>query len=209
MAPALSAKVAESADRASLGENGGRQRRVAPQLLSLQHHRALAVLAQHRRVRVDDRAQGVRLEPVGRVEAHRRAVADVDAAEVEDLVFGARPAEVGLAQRVDVVAGRHAVAVDPVEPIGEHQAQLRRHVVVVAKVDRAAIEAEVRTRVAQLAAPDGAFDEQAPGPGRLRARGRAPCRPATRRPGRPAGRPARRWPLAPARHVPAPPPALQ
>ena len=51
----------------------------------------------------------------------------------------ARPAQVGLAQRVDVLAGRHAVAVDQVEPVGEHGAQPLRHAGVEAEVERAAL----------------------------------------------------------------------
>jgi hypothetical protein len=55
--------------------------------LSLDHDRALTVLAQARRIDRDDGAQRISFEEIRRVVAERGAVAQVDPAEIDDRIL--------------------------------------------------------------------------------------------------------------------------
>ena len=147
---------------AELGRKRRRHGACVPKLLPLQHHRALAVFAQHQRVGGDNRAQRAFLEPVGRVETSGHAVAHVDAAEVDDLIVGSRPAEISLAQGVHIPATRHAVAVDRIDPVREHAAQARRQGGIEACVERGSRCVDTLIGSAQAALPASRLDEQAP-----------------------------------------------
>jgi hypothetical protein len=165
VAPKFIENVASLGASASLGENAGRHRRVAPQTLSLQHDGPLAVLAQTRRIDRHDDASRVGLEVVGRVVAKRGPIAEVDAPGIADQLRGRVPTQVGLAQGVDVLLARLQITapVDEVEPVGKHRPELRRDGTVVAEIDRRAPFVARTRRVAQPRVRQRTLAKQPPG----------------------------------------------
>ena len=144
------------------GREHRRERTRAPEFLRLHDDASLAVFAQVGRVGRGDRTQRPALEVVARVVAVGRTVAQVDAAQVDDLGRADVPTEIRLAQGVDAVVERVFAVPRHIEPVRHDGAQAGGDAGIEPNVERHPSAAELRVGTQQRAARSRRLAEEPP-----------------------------------------------